>query len=314
MRTIFFGTPEFAVPTLEALVAAGHELLLVVSQPARPVGRGRRLQDPPVAAWAREHDLPLAQPETVRGATFRRRIEALEPEVAVVVAFGQIFRRRLLGMPVHGCVNLHASLLPRYRGAAPIQWAIAAGERVTGVTTMLMEEGLDTGPILLQEEVAIGADETTPELAERLARRGAALMVRTLEGLATGEVEPHPQRHDDATYAPRIEKRDGRVDWRLPARRIYDRLRAFTPWPGLATDLRGEPLKVLAGRPAASGGGGHEPGELLGLEDGRLTVACGGGTIFGLERVQLPGKRPISAPDLWNGLRIEPGERFGPTG
>ncbi len=314
MRIVFFGTPEFAVPTLAALVAAGEAPLLVISQPARPVGRGRNLRDPPVATWAREHGLNLEQPERVRGKAFLGTLKALEPDVAVVVAFGQIFRRRLLELPRLGCVNLHASLLPRHRGAAPIQAAIAAGEAVTGVTTMVMERGLDSGPILLQEEIEIGAEETTPELATRLAEVGAELMVRTLCRLAAGDIVPRPQNHELATFAPMIQKSDGTVDWRRPAGEIWNRLRAYTPWPGLVSELRGKPVKILRGRPtvpaAAALGEAGEPGAILGRAEGCMRVAAGDGTIFALERLQLPGKKPISALDFMNGARIEIGERF----
>lgn len=294
---------------------AGEAPLLVISQPARPVGRGRKLRDPPVAAWAREHDLEVRQPEKVRGKAFLGELRDLDPDVAVVVAFGQIFRRRLLELPRLGCVNLHASLLPRYRGAAPIQAAIAAGERVTGVTTMLMERGLDSGPMLLQEEVPIGPDETAEELSPRLARAGAALMVRTLGGLAAGEITPREQRHELATYAPMIEKSDGVVDWNRTAEEIYNRLRAYTPWPGLVSELRAKPVKILRGRPAdapatAAHGSAPETGAILGCAGGRMLVGCGGGTIFAVERVQLPGKKPIRALDFMNGARLRSGERF----
>ncbi len=316
MRIVFFGTPEFAVPTLAALVEAGEAPLLVISQPARPVGRGRKLRDPPVAAWAREHGLAVEQPEKVRGKAFLGGIRALEPDVAVVVAFGQIFRRRLLELPRLGCVNLHASLLPRYRGAAPIQAAIVAGETVTGVTTMVMERGLDSGPMLFQEEVAVGPEESTPELAARLAEVGAELMVRTLRRFAAGDIEPQPQNHELATVAPMIKKSDGIVDWRRPAGEIFNRLRAYTPWPGLVSELRGKPVKILRGRSAAPGeavapGVAPEPGAILGRAGGRMLVAAGDGTMFALERLQLPGKKPVSAVDFMNGARIESGERFG---
>lgn len=314
MRTLFFGTPEFSVPTLAALVEAGLAPRRVISQPARPVGRGRKLRDPPVAVWARDHGLEVMQPEKVRGKAFLAELRALEPDVAVVVAFGQIFRRPLLMLPRLGCVNLHASLLPRYRGAAPIQAAIAAGDRRTGVNTMVMEKGLDSGPILLQEELAIDPDETAAELSVRLAHTGAALMVRTLQDLAAGEVEPRPQSHGQATHAPMLRKSDGVVDWSWPAEEIYNRLRAYTPWPGLVSELRGKRLKILLGRALETGGdqAGADPGTIVGHSENRMLVACGGGTIFGLEKVQLAGKRPISAADYMNGARLEVGERFVP--
>ena len=310
LRLLFFGTPEFAVPTLAALVDSGLPPLQVISQPARPVGRGQRVQDPPVAAWARQHGLEVAQPERVRDAELLASWRDLAPDAAVVVAFGQIFRRRLLDLPRLGCINLHASRLPYYRGAAPIQAAIAAGETRTGVTTMRMERGLDSGPILLQEEVDIGPDETTAELAPRLAAVGAGLMVRTLRELDAGTLEPRPQRHELATYAPRLAKSDGLVDWRLPAARIHDRLRAFTPWPGLTGEIRGQVVKILHGRPLRGGAGGHAAGEVLGVDGDGIRVRCGDGTIFVLERAQLAGKKPVSGLDLANRLGLEAGERF----
>jgi len=232
-RILFFGTPEFAVPTLAALVAAGRVPALVVTQPARPAGRGQRPQDPPVARWAREHGLAVAMPERVRDPAFLEAAAALAPDVAVVVAFGQIFPRALLDLPRYGCINLHASLLPRWRGASPIQAAVAAGDARTGVATMLMEAGLDTGPILLEEATEIDAEETAGELSRRLAEAGGPLMVRTLQELERGSLVPRPQAAEGATYAPRLTRESGRVDWSFTAPEIHHRLRAYTPWPGL---------------------------------------------------------------------------------
>ncbi len=315
---VFFGTPDFAVPTLAALVEAGLAPARVVTRPARPLGRGRRVQDPPVARRAKALGLEVAQPERVGDPGFLAGLAELAPAVAVVVAYGQIFPPELLALPRHGCINLHASLLPRYRGAAPIQAAIAAGERVTGVTTMQMERGLDSGPILLQEETAIGRRETAGELAPRLAAQGAALVVETLRRLAEGGLEPRPQDPELVTYAPRLTKRDGRVDWSEAARRIADRLRAYTPWPGLTAELRGEPLKLVEARPLAAapeGGpppeGEAAPGSVLGLRGRFLAVACGEGTVLGIATLQRPGRRPLPAPDFANGERLEPGERLG---
>ncbi len=310
MRTIFFGTPRFAVPTLAAMVAEGYKPLWVTSQPARPVGRRSRLQDPPVASWAREHGIEVLQPERVRSRGFRRRFEEARPDVAVVVAFGQIFRRRILEIPRLGCINLHGSLLPKYRGAAPIQGAIAAGEAVTGVTTMRMDTGLDSGPMLLREEIEIGPHETSPELSERMATIGAEVMIRTLRGLEAGDLEAVPQDHGAATWAPRLSKEDGVVDWALPAAEIYDRHRAFTPWPGSTGELREKKVKLLAMRPVETSEGSETPGTLIECRDGTLRVRCGSGTMLGLETVQVAGKKPVSAPDLVNGERLEMGETF----
>ena len=309
-RLLFFGTPEFAVPTLAALVAAGRPPVLVVTQPSRPAGRGQRAQDPPVATWAREHGLAVEQPERVRDPAFLERLAALAPDVAVVVAFGQIFPPALLDLPRHGCVNLHASLLPRWRGASPIQAAVAAGEARTGVSTMLMEAGLDTGPILLEEVTEIGPQETAGELARRLAEAGGALMVRTLQELERGSLVPRLQPSEGATYAPRLTRDSGRVDWSLTALEIHNRLRAYTPWPGLTAELRGAPVKIAAAEVLAEGGVAAAPGTFLGLRGGRLAVACGGGTLLGLTELQRPGKRALRAPDFANGERLKAGESF----
>ncbi|MEM1179323.1 MAG: methionyl-tRNA formyltransferase [Acidobacteriota bacterium] len=314
MRVVFFGTPEFAVPTLEAL-AAEVDLapIRVISQPSRPVGRKRTLQAPPVVDAAERLGLDFEQVESVRDKDFLARLEALEPDVAVVVAFGQIFRKRLLQLPRLGCVNLHASLLPRHRGAAPIQAAIAHQDPTTGVTTMRMSRGLDSGPMLEVAETAIGADETTPELSARLAAIGAALMVTTLRGLGDGSLEATPQDEAGVTYAPRLERADGEVDWTLDATAIYARQRAYTPWPGLLTHIAGRPLKIFE---VAVGEGRTDaaPGTLLGsIDDGddpAMAVACGGGTILRVPRVQRPGKQPLAAPIFLNGERLGPGERF----
>ena len=315
---LFFGTPDFAVPTLAALVAAGRAPALVVTQPPRPAGRGRQPQEPPVALLARRHGLPVAQPERVRDPAFLETVRELDPRppgIAVVVAFGQIFPRELLALPRHGCINLHASLLPRWRGAAPIQAAIAAGDRATGVTTMRMEAGLDTGPVLLQEAVEIAPGETAGELSQRLAERGAALVVRTLERLEAGDLEPRPQDGAAATYAPRLTRDSGRFDAALTAGELAARLRAFTPWPGLTAELRGGPLKLLAAVPLpetteTAEAAGEPPGTLLGLRPEGLAVACGDGSVLAVSALQRPGRKPQRAADFVNGERLRPGERL----
>src|SRR5262245_5179212 len=308
-RLAFFGTPDFAVPTLDALIRADRAPRLVVAQPDRPAGRGRKLEKPPVARAAEAAGLPLAQPESVRVPAFLERIEALDLDAAVVVAFGQIFPALLLAAPRLGCVNLHASLLPAYRGAAPIQAAIAAGETSTGVSTMLMERGLDTGPILLQERIAIEPGETAGQLSPRLAEAGARLVVETLARLERGDLGPTPQDGALATYAPRLARDAGRVDWSLPARSLADRLRAYTPWPGLTAELRGEGVKIVRAS-AAEGAGSETPGAVLGLVDGALRVACGGGSALDLLELQRPGRRAVAAADFANGERVTAGERF----
>ena len=321
-RIAFFGTPEFAVPALCALDAAGRRPVLVVSQPARRAGRGGRLSQPPVARWAIDRGVDLLQPAGVRGADFFGRLRDLDLDLAVVAAYGRIFPRALLELPAGGCVNIHASLLPAWRGASPIQAAMAAGEGTTGVTTMVMEEGLDSGPILLQEEVSIGQDETAGELSPRLAAAGAALLVRTLEGLEAGAVEPRAQCDAAATHAPMLRSEDGIVDWSGQAGEIAWRVRAYEPWPGSRSRLRGEAVRIVASRPLASfdpvevRGDLDRPGAFLGCRKvegiGRLPVVrCGGSSALALCRVQRPGGRRISGLDLINGLRLAVGERFG---
>lgn len=308
---VYFGTPEFAVPTLAALVESNRAPRLVVTQPAREVGRGRKMHEPPVAAWARRHGLPVEQPERVKDEIFLDRLRALAPDLAVVVAFGQIFRRPLLELPRLGCVNVHASLLPRWRGAAPIQAAIAAGDRMTGVTTMKMEEGLDNGPLLLREETAIAEGETADLLGARLAALGAALLVRTVEGLERGEIEPQPQDESLATYAPRLRREDARVDWTLDAGSIAARWRAYTPWPGLESTLRGDAVKLSRVNADAASANGASPGQLLGLSGDGVRVACGASTAVSIGELQRAGRRALPARDFWNGERLRAGERFG---
>jgi methionyl-tRNA formyltransferase len=316
---VFFGTPEFAVPTLDALVAAGRAPALVVTQPSRPVGRASQPQPPPVARWAREHGLPLLQPERVRSPEFLAELHPLRPAVAVVVAFGQIFPRELLDLPARGCLNLHASLLPLYRGAAPIQAAVAAGDARTGVTVMRMEAGLDSGPVLLQAETAIDPHETAGALSARLAKLGARLMVEALEGLERGDLVERPQDGALATLAPRLGRDSARADWRRTAAELANRWRAYSPWPGLIAELRGGPVKLLRvsgalSRPPASSvpeaAGAPEPGTFLALTPAGLAVACGGGTALEITELQRPGRKAQPARDFVNGERLRPGERF----
>ncbi len=283
----------------------------VISQPSRPVGRGQKLNDPPVVVWARAHQLAIRQPSSLKDAHWLAELVQLSADVAVVVAFGRIFHRELLQLPRLGCLNLHGSLLPHYRGAAPIQAALLHGDAQTGVTTMQMAPGLDTGPLLLQQAVAIGPEETAGELAERLSQIGAQLMVRTLDQLAYGTLVARPQDESQVSYAPRLDKSAGVVDWGETATALWHRLRALTPWPGLTSELRGQPLKLIWARPVSFPElSTLVPGSLLGVRDDRLIVACGSGTFLGLEKVQRPGKKVIAARDLANGEHLRPGERF----
>lgn len=310
-RIVFFGTPEFAVPTLDALVEAGREPALVVTRPARPAGRGQAVQEPPVAEAARRHGIAVAQPARVRDPEEIERLRAIDPDLFVVVAFGQIFPAALLELPKHGSINLHASLLPKYRGASPIQSAIANGEKKTGVTTMLMEEALDAGPILLQEEVEIRRGETAGELAERLAKLGADLMAETLDRLEKSLLKPRKQREESSSYASKFSKEDGRMNWALEAEELYNRMRALDPWPGMTANFKGRPVKVLWGVPMSwEKGPSGFTGTYLGLRQGKMAILCGGDTIFGIEELQRPGKTPQRASDFVNGERLRVGERF----
>ncbi len=308
-RTVFFGTPEFAVPALRALAASDFRPALVVSQPSRPAKRGQRLTDPPVVAVARELGIPCEQVEKVRDPAFLARLAKLAPEVAVVVAFGQLFPRALLELPRLGCVNLHASLLPRWRGAAPIQAAIAAGDRSTGVTTMTMEEGLDSGPMLLAAELAIGERETAGELSRRLAELGAPLLVETLRGLDSGSLAARGQDESRVTVAPKIRKDKARTRWELGAAALEALIRAFQPWPGAELPFGEEWVKVLAAR-VAEAHYGYAPGIVIAIEKERLLVAAGEGTVLAVERAQRAGRGPVSGGDLARGLHLSVKDRL----
>ncbi len=301
MRVGFFGTPAFAVPTLQALFDAGHDVACVVAQPDRPAGRGQKLVSPPTVELARQRGVEILQPTRVKTGEFPERVEALGLDVAVVVAYGRILTPRLLSAPRRGCINVHASLLPRWRGAAPIQWSVLAGDEETGVCTMQMAEGLDTGDVLLCARTPIGPEETAGALHDRLAPMGAELLVRTLAEL--DRIVPIVQPEEGVTYARMLAKEDGRVDWGRPALEIGRQVRGLSPWPGAFATFRGEPLKILAARP---GGGvaGAAPGLLI--DGGR--VACGDGGALELLEVQAPGRKPVRGVDFVHGARLAPGE------
>lgn len=303
MRIVFMGTPAFAVPTLDALVEAGHELLAVVAQPDKPAGRGGAMSVPATVQRARALGLTVKQPRAVRSGAFPDWMEASGADVAVVVAYGRILTARLLAAPRLGCVNGHASLLPKYRGAAPIQWSVARGETVTGVTTMRMEEGLDTGPMLLKASTPIDPDETSEDLAARLSVLGARLMVETLARLE--ELVPEPQDDAASTLAPLITREDGRMDWSRPARALHDQARGLVPWPGAFAGFRGDTLKVVRTAVVADEGQHGAPGEVLAGPG--LRVAAGSG-VLEITQGQLPGKRAMPGRDLVNGARIKLGE------
>jgi methionyl-tRNA formyltransferase len=307
---IFFGTPEFAVPTLEALAAAGRRPLRIVAQPSRPAGRGQHELDPPVARWAKGAGIELLQPPRVRAPEFVESLRALNPGVAIVVAFGQIFPRALLDLPRSGCINLHASLLPRHRGAAPIQAAIAEGDVETGVTTMRMDVGLDTGPMLLQAKTLIGEHETAGELSARLAILGGALVVDTLARLEGGELRETPQSDQHVTLAPRLSRESGQVVWSRPAIVLERALRALTPWPGLTAELAGKPVKLVRATVLPVAPTNELPGTILGVVGEALAVATGDGTVFGITALQRPGRTVTAASDFARGERLQAGQRF----
>ncbi|MGA2850370.1 MAG: methionyl-tRNA formyltransferase [Terracidiphilus sp.] len=316
MKLVFCGTPSFAVPTLEALLAAGHEIALVVSQPDRPVGRGKQLTAPPVKQSALAIGLPVTQPEKIRNnAEFRAQLEAIAPDAIVVVAYGRIIPSWMLALPRLGCINLHGSLLPKYRGAAPIQWAIAMGDAFTGSTTMLLEEGLDTGPILLQQTVEVGPDATAVDLFETLAHKGAPVVVGTLAGLAAGTIHPQPQNHSFATFAPLLDREDGRMDFSgRSARELYNRWRGFQPWPGAFTTLDGKKLIVHRMRPLEVAEMGEQakvmPGQVR-VEKDRLFAACASESWIELLEVQLEGKKRLGAAEFLRGTSLVEGARLG---
>lgn len=309
MRVLFYGTPEFALPTLEALLRR-HEVVAVVTQPDRPAHRGQRPTPPPVKVRAAAAGVPVVQPARLRDPGWPERLAAFTPDTAVVVAFGQILPRAVLDVPLRGSINVHASLLPRYRGAAPIAWAIMRGETATGITTFLMDEGMDTGPILQQSgPLPIGADETAGELGARLAVLGAELLIDTLARLAT--LTPIPQRDEDATMAPRLRKSDGHLDWNRPAEELVNVVRGCNPWPGAHTVGPAGRLSIRRAR-AVRAEAPVPPGTLY-EHEGQLVAATGAGGFLPVE-VQADNKRPMSWTEYLRGARLSAGARLlGPA-
>jgi methionyl-tRNA formyltransferase len=308
LTLVFCGTPRFAVPTLEALVQAGLQIGLVVTQPDKPRGRGLALASSPVKQSALALGLPITQPESIKNSDeFRAQLTALNPDAIIVVGYGRIVPQWMIDLPRLGNINLHASLLPKYRGAAPIQWAIARGETATGVTTMRIDAGLDTGDILLQKEIPIIPTDTAGTLALTLATLGADLVIDTLRGLRAGTLKPRPQDHLNATLAPILKKEDGRIDFHRTAQEICDRLRGFQPWPGAFTTFRGKNLHIWD---AAVTQHSLPPGELL-VENDLLFVGCGGGTALAPLEVQPEGKKHMALRDFLHGYRPHSGEKLG---
>jgi len=307
---VFCGTPQFAIPSLKKLISLPEfEILSVFTQPDRPRGRGQEVSFPAVKEVALAAKVPVHQPAKIRAPEIEEQLRVLAPDAIVIIAYGQIIPARLLDIPRLGWINLHASLLPKYRGAAPIHWAIANGETRTGNTTMRIDAGMDTGEMLLQNELSIGPDETAPELSARLAETGAELMVETLHGLAAGKILQRAQNHAAATYAPILKREDGYIDWNRTAQEIYNRMRGFAPWPGAYTEFRGQTCH-LWGHPVSNVMSQEAPGTLLN-KSGRLQVACGAATVLELTHVKLEGRKQISAAEFANGARLQPAERFG---
>ena len=308
LHLVFCGTPSFAVPTLEQLVKAGFLLNLVVTQPDRPRGRGLELAPSPVKARALELGLPVTQPATIKqNEDFRAQLSAIHPDAIIVVGYGRIVPQWMIDLPRFGNINLHASLLPKYRGAAPIQWAIARGESVTGVTTMRIDQGLDTGDILLQKDVQIGPDDTAETLAPKLAALGADLTAQTLRQLEAGTIHPRPQDHSQATLAPILRKEDGRIDFQRSAQEICNRMRGFQPWPGAFTSFRQKNLHVWSCRPTENQLASAE----LAIIENRLIVGCGQGSALELLELQPEGKKRMTARDFIHGYRPHPREKLG---
>jgi len=302
------GTPLFAVPTLERLVTAGRSCLAVWTQPDRPKGRGQQVVFSPIKEAALRLGLDVKQPDRVRRPEQVEMISELGPDVIVVVGYGQIIPQSIIDIPKLGIVNVHASLLPKYRGAAPIQWAIANGEKVTGVTTMLINAGLDTGDMLMKAETPIGPDETAEDLSGRLAVIGADLALETLEGLAAGKIVSEAQNHSDATWAPVLKREDGLIRWDLDALNIYNRARGFQPWPGAYTTFRRQRLHIWHSKPHDRSLG---PSGAIHLEGRKLMVACGSDTSLEIHELQLEGRKRVSAEAFVNGHRLEPDEMLG---
>lgn len=310
MKLVFMGTGHFAVPSLGALARSNHEIALVFTQPDKPAGRGHSLRMPPTKLLALEHSIPVQQPEKVRSSENVELLRRTAPDCIVVVAYGQIIPPSILDIPPFGIVNLHASLLPAYRGAAPIQWAIVRGETETGVTTMLMDAGLDTGPTLLQRRVPIHSGDTGETLEKKLASLGADLLLETLEAWEARRIEPQNQDDTYASKAPRIRKEDAHIDWNLTAEEIDCRVRGFLPWPVAFTTLQGTTVKIWKASLVASTESAG-PGETLSIDEHGIVVGCGASTSLRLIELQAEGRRRMSGAELARGKRLTPGTRWG---
>lgn len=307
MRILFMGTPDFAVPTLEQLIESKHEVVGVVSQPDRPKGRGKQLQATPVKALALAHDIPVFQPVKVRQEGFEATIKALDIDLAVVIAFGQILPQSFLDLPKFGCVNIHASLLPELRGAGPIQWSIINGDATTGVTTMMMDKGMDTGDMLLKERLEIEAEETGGSLFEKLSHIGGPLVLKTIDAIEDGSLVRTPQNHDLATYAPMLDKKLGNIDWKSSALEVERLIRGLNPWPSAYSYLGGKMIKMWqADVVDLDGLGLHQPGEVISIDKDSFTIACGHQGLR-ISSLQLQGKKRMASGDFLRGYPLEVG-------
>ena len=304
LRTVFMGTPDFALQTLQGLIDAGCNLVGVYTQPDRPKGRGKQLAAPPVKALALQHEIPVFQPQKLRQPEAVSELRALAPDLIVVVAYGQILPKSVLDIPAHGCINVHASLLPRYRGAAPINKAIIDGETATGITTMFMDVGLDTGDMLVKRALSIGPEETAGELHDRLAVLGRETMEETLRQLCAGTLRREIQDDAQSTYAPMMKKEDGRIDWGRSATEVHNQVRGLDPWPGAYTSLNNELLKLARTRPEADGDA--SPGTVIAADREGVRIACGNGSLL-VRELQLAGRKRLGAADFLRGCALEPG-------
>jgi methionyl-tRNA formyltransferase len=311
LKLIFCGTPAFAVPSFRQLLADPYfEIVGLVTQPDRPQGRGQKITSSPVKDAALEAGVAVYQPEKIKSDSSLDYFKRTAPDAVVIIAYGQIIPASLIAIPRLGWINLHGSLLPKYRGAAPINWAIINGEKTSGLTTMQIDAGLDTGPMLLKYQTDIGPDETAPELYARLAEAGAPLLSESLKKLDHGEIQPHPQDNSQASQAPPLHKEDGRIDWFLPAPKIYNRIRGLQPWPGAFTTFRGALCRIW-GKPLKPVAAGGTPGIILATREDGLVVICGRATVLRVDQIQIEGRNRMSAHEFMNGARIAPGERFG---
>ena len=306
MKVLFMGTPEFAVPCLKALGDAGHTLCGVVTQPDKPQGRGNKLTPPPVKVMAQEMGARVFQPETLKDFAFKGTLDELNPDLIVVVAYGKILPEYILNFPKYGCINMHASILPKYRGAGPIQWSVINGEKVTGITSMLMEKGLDTGDMLLKAETPIGDDETSGELHDRLMHIGADLLIETINGIENGSIVPEKQNDEESCYAPMLTKDLAKIDWTRSSDVIYNLIRGMNPWPVAHTLYMGEMLKVYQAKKGGTAKG--KSGEILSATKDGIDVLCGDGKIITLMEIQFKGQRRMSVRDYLNGHEIITGE------